>query len=104
MALKNKTQSELQKKHIELKQKITSAQYMLEFEKNQYWDIWQLNDERTFNKIKAQTIREMKQDLKDMHRDSKILKMQIIQSNQAYQREKLLDRMNNICDKIIEKI
>ena len=101
---KNKTQSELHKKYIELKQKITSAQYLLEQEKHQYWDRWCFNDERTFNKVKAQTIREMRLELKCMHMESKILKMKMAQANQAYQRENLLDKMNNICDSIIEKI
>lgn len=94
---KNKTQSELHKKYIELKRKITSAQYMLDFEKRQYWDIWCFNDERTFEKVKAQTIKEMRLDLKCMHRESKILKMKIVRANQAYQNDRLLD-------KILEKV
>lgn len=101
---KNKTQSELHKKYIELKRKIASAQYMLDHEKRQYWDMWCFNDERTFNKVKAQTIKEMRLELKCMHKESKILKMKIVRSNQAYQRECLLDKMNSICDKIIEKL
>ena len=101
---KNLNQSVLHKKYIELKRKIASAQYMLDYEKSHYWDMWCFNDERTFNKVKAQTIREMRLELKCMHKESKILKMKMVQANQAYQREMLLDKMNNICDKIIEKI
>ena len=84
MTLKNKTQSELHKRYIELKRKIASAQYMLDCEKHQYWDRWCLNDERTFNKVKAQTIREMRLELKCMHMECKILKMKMIQSNKKY--------------------
>lgn len=101
---KNKTQSELHKKYIALKRKITSAQYMLDYEKSQYWDMWCFNDERTFNKVKAQTIREKRLELKCMHKESKILKMKIVQANQAYNRERLLNKINNICDSIIEKL
>ena len=82
--IKNKTQSELHKKYIELKRKITSAQYMLDEEKNHYWDRWCFNDERTFNKIKAQNIRLMRLELKCLHRESKILKMKLVQANKSY--------------------
>lgn len=101
---KNETQSDLHKKYIELKRKIASAQHMIEFEKRQYWDIWCTDDERTFNKIKAYTIRELKLDLKVLHRECKILKMKIVQANQAYQRQRLFDRMNSICDEILEML
>lgn len=102
---KNIKQSELHKKYIELKRKITSAQHMLDYEKRQYWNGWWCSeDERTFNKVKAQTIRDMRLDLKCMHRESKILKMKIVRANQAYQRDRLLDKMNNICDEILDML
>ena len=81
---KNIKQSELHKKYIELKRKITSAQYMLEFEKHTYWDRWCLNDEKTFNKVKARTIKEMRLELKCMHLECKILKMKMVQANKEY--------------------
>lgn len=84
---KNVEQSKLHKKYIELKRKVTSAQYMLDHEKSQYWDMWCHVDEDTFNKYKAQTIREMRLELKSLHKKCKLLKMKIIQANQDYQRD-----------------
>lgn len=84
---KNVKQSKLHKKYLKLKREITSAQYMLDHEKSQYWDRWCYVDEQTFNKRKAQTIREMKLELKCLHKECKILKMKIVQANQDYQRE-----------------
>lgn len=103
--VKNVKQSKLHKEYIELKRKISYAQYNLECAKNEYWDSkWRFTDEITFNKRKAQMIREIKLELKCLHRESKILKMKIVKVNRAYQREHLLDKMNDICDRIIRKL
>ena len=104
---KNKIQSELHKKYIVLKRKIRIKLYDLSCEKRRFWDVLCLEDtidEPTFNKVKAQTIKEMRLELKCMHKESKILKMKMVQANQAYQRKRLFDRMNNICDEILDML
>ena len=102
--LKNKIHSELYKRYSELKQKITSAQHMLGVEKADSWDKWCFCEKWEFEKLKALNIKHLKKDLKELHKECKELKRQIWQTNQAYQRESLLDKMHDIADKIINKI
>ena len=91
--LKNKAQSELHKRYTELKRKITSAQRMLEVEKRDSWDKWSFCEKWEFEKRKALHIKRLKEDLKEMHKECKELKRQILQANQAYQLKYLLEQI-----------
>lgn len=81
--IKNKLHSDLSRQYRDVKRKVTSELYMLEYIKDQEWDPFCHLDEDRFYYAKGQETKDQKFLLKTLHERCRQLKVQIVQANKS---------------------
>ena len=84
--VKNIKHRELHLKYMELCHKIESWHYALQMCKEQEWDIWMPCDKDAFERAKGQEMRDIKDILKDLHKECIEVKVAMVQANREWQK------------------
>ena len=83
--VKNTRHRELHLKYMKLCHKIECRQHDLQMCREEYWDMWMPCDKDVWERAQAQEIRDIKEMLKDLHKECVELKREMIEANREWQ-------------------